>query len=137
MKKVNLTCIIDDDPIFVFGIKKVMELINFSDSIMVFKNGQEALDNLRPIILAKKSLPDVILLDLNMPVLDGWQFLDEFIKIPCPKKIIIYIVSSSIDPEDVLKAKSYREVSDYIVKPITIERLKAVLYNFEKDKVKF
>ena len=91
MKKVNLTCIIDDDPIFVFGIKKVMELINFSDSIMVFKNGQEALDNLRPIILAKENLPDIILLDLNMPVLDGWQFLDEFIKIPCSKKIIIYI----------------------------------------------
>ncbi len=132
MKKVNLTCIIDDDPIFVFGIKKVMELINFSDSIMVFKNGQEALDNLKPIILSKEELPDIILLDLNMPVLDGWQFLDEFIKIPCEKKIIIYVVSSSIDPEDILRAKSYQGVSDYIVKPITIERLKEVLYNFEK-----
>ncbi|MEW7277193.1 response regulator [Aquimarina sp. 2201CG1-2-11] len=132
MKKVNLTCIIDDDPIFVFGIKKVMELINFSDSIMVFKNGQEALDNLKPIILSKEELPDIILLDLNMPVLDGWQFLDEFIKIPCEKIIIIYVVSSSIDPEDILRAKSYQGVSDYIVKPITIERLKEVLYNFEK-----
>ncbi|MEW7277195.1 hypothetical protein ABW636_01205 [Aquimarina sp. 2201CG1-2-11] len=67
-----------------------------------------------------------------MPILDGWQFLDEFVKIPCAKKIIIYVVSSSIDPEDVLRAKSYQGVSDYIVKPITIERLKEVLYNFEK-----
>ncbi|MEW7277196.1 hypothetical protein ABW636_01210 [Aquimarina sp. 2201CG1-2-11] len=60
MKKVSLTCIIDDDPIFVFGIKKVMELINFSDGIMVFRNGQEALDNLKPIILSKEELPDII-----------------------------------------------------------------------------
>ncbi len=132
MKKINLTCIIDDDPIFVFGIRKVMELINFSDGIMVFKNGQDALDNLRPIILSKEKLPDIILLDLNMPVLDGWQFLEEFIKIPCDKKIIIYVVSSSINQEDVLRAKSYKSVSDYIVKPVTIDRLKEVLSNFEK-----
>jgi len=131
MRRIDVACIIDDDPIFVFGIKKVMELIDFCEGIMVFKNGQEALNNLRAIISAKEELPDVILLDLNMPILDGWQFLEEFIKIPCEKKVIIYVVSSSVDPEDVLRVKSYEGVSDYIVKPISVKKLKEVLYDFE------
>ena len=92
MKEVDLACIIDDDPIFVFGVKKIMEIIGFSKSLMVFRNGEEALNNLKAIISANEKLPDVILLDLNMPILDGWQFLDEFVKVPCEKKIIIYIV---------------------------------------------
>ncbi|AXT51208.1 response regulator [Aquimarina sp. BL5] len=131
MKRIDIACVIDDDPIFVFGIKKVMQLINFCEGIMVFKNGQDALNNLRAIISAKEKLPDVILLDLNMPILDGWQFLDEFVKIPCEKEILIYVVSSSVDPEDVLRAKSFDGVSDYIVKPISVAKLKEVLYNFE------
>ncbi|AXT58051.1 response regulator [Aquimarina sp. MMG015] len=131
MRRIDIACVIDDDPIFVFGIKKVMQLIDFCEGILVFKNGQEALNNLRAIISAKEKLPDIILLDLNMPVLDGWQFLDEFIKIPCEKEILIYVVSSSVDPEDVLKATSYEGVSDYIVKPISVAKLKEVLNDFE------
>ncbi len=131
MRKIDIACIIDDDPIFVFGVKKIMELIDFCNSLMVFRDGEEALHNLKAIISANKKLPDVILLDLNMPVLDGWQFLEEFVKVPCEKKITIYIVSSSVDPEDVLRAKSYELVSDYIVKPVTVERLKEVLRELE------
>lgn len=131
MKKVDIACIIDDDPIFVFGVKKIMKLIDFCESLMLFTNGEEALNNLKMIISANEKLPDVILLDLNMPILDGWQFLDEFTKIRCEKKIIIYLVSSSVDPEDLLKAKSYDLVSDYIVKPITIEKLENMLRDLE------
>ncbi|MDY8136511.1 response regulator [Aquimarina sp. 2201CG5-10] len=132
MKKIDIACIIDDDPIFVFGVKKIMEIINFCNSVMVFRNGEEALNNLKAIISANEKIPDIILLDLNMPVLDGWQFLEEFIKVPCQKKIIIYIVSSSVDPEDVLRAKSYERVSDYIVKPVTVQKLKEVLQDIDK-----
>jgi len=131
MKRIDIACIIDDDPIFIFGVKKIMEIIGFCNSILVFKNGKEALNSLKAIILAKEKLPDIILLDLNMPILDGWQFLEEFVKVPCKKKIMIYIASSSVDPEDVLRAKSYEVVSDYIVKPVSIERLKEVLHNFD------
>ncbi len=132
MKKIDIACVIDDDPIFVFGIKKIMELIDFCKNLMVFSDGEEALNNLKAIISANEKLPDVILLDLNMPILDGWQFLEEFVKIPCKKKIIIYIVSSSVDPQDVLRAKSFELVSDYIVKPVTVEKLKEVLRDLGK-----
>ena len=126
MNKINTACVIDDDPIFVFGIKKIMEIINFSDELMIFKNGKEALTNLQEMISQSKQLPDVIFLDINMPILDGWQFLDEFVKIELDKEIMIYIVSSSVDPEDVLKAKSFKSVIDYIVKPVNIEKIQKV-----------
>lgn len=127
MRTIDTTCIIDDDPIFVFGTKKIMELSNFCKDFMVFNNGQEALTSLTPLLKSGKDLPDIILLDLNMPVMDGWQFLDEFIKIPSEKKVTIYIVSSSIDPVDLYKADKYDAVSNYIVKPITVNKLQEML----------
>lgn len=126
MRKIDIACIIDDDPIFVFGMKKIIKLADFSQSLMIFKNGQEALVNLKPIMVSGENIPEVILLDLNMPIMDGWQFLDEFVKIECPKKIYIYIVSSSIDPADQQRMKSYENISNFIVKPITVEALKNI-----------
>lgn len=127
MKKIDIACIIDDDPIFVFGTKKIMEMTNFCKSIIVYENGKEAYESLKAIIIANEQQPDVILLDLNMPVWDGWQFLDEFIKIPNKKTITIYIITSSVDPADVEKAKKYDAISSYIVKPITTFQLKKIL----------
>ena len=128
MKKVDIACIIDDDPIFVFGTKRMMTLANFCNNFMVFQNGEEAINYLKPIIQTKNfALPDIILLDINMPIMDGWQFLDEFTSIPNDKKITIYIVSSSIDPQDVARAKEYDTISNYLVKPITSEKLQSIL----------
>lgn len=130
MKKVDIACIIDDDPIFIYGTKRVMEMADFSNSIMVFNNGEEAITKLRPIMKSRETIPDVILLDLNMPIMDGWQFLDEFIKIKTEKQVVIYIVTSSIDPEDVARAKSYEEVDNYLVKPIKADQLRCIMENF-------
>ena len=127
MKKIDIACIIDDDPIFIFGTKRIMQLTNFCKNFMIFHNGKEAYENLKAIIENKEKLPDIILLELNMPVWDGWQFLDEFIQIPNKSEIIIYIITSSVDPADIEKAKSYDAVSNYIVKPITIEKLKQMM----------
>ncbi|MDT0690687.1 response regulator [Salegentibacter sp. F188] len=127
MKKIDLACIIDDDPIFVFGAKKIMQFADFCNSFMVYHNGEEAIKGLKSIILAKEKLPDIILLDLNMPIMDGWQFLDEFTQIPTENEITIYIVTSSIDPEDVNRAKTYNRITNYLVKPISIEDLRKAL----------
>ena len=131
--KIDIACIIDDDPSVVFGTKKIMELANFSSSIMVFHNGHEALQNLKPIIEKGENIPEVILLDLNMPIMDGWEFLDEFIEIPTSKQITIYIVTSSVDPADSKRAEKYDNVSNYLVKPIRSEDLKSILENFKNE----
>ncbi len=130
MKKIELACIIDDDPIFIFGIKKMMALADFCNSFLIFHNGQEAINHLKPLIENHGQLPDVILLDLNMPIMDGWNFLDEFTKIETPKPITIYIVSSSINSLDLRRAKDYENVTKYLVKPISMADLTAVLTDF-------
>ena len=126
MKKIDVACIIDDDPIYIFGVKKLIEIANFCESFLIFRNGEEAIINLNKIIQSGEKIPEVILLDLNMPIMDGWQFLDEFVKIETPKLITVYIVSSSIDPRDKDRAKQYENVSNFIVKPITIQSLKRI-----------
>ncbi len=127
MNKIDIACIIDDDPIFVFGTKKIMQYANFCSAFMIFHNGKEALTNLKSIISSGDQLPDIILLDLNMPIMDGWQFLDEFTKIKTEKLITIYIITSSIDPADVERSKNYDNVENYLVKPITFDTLKKLL----------
>ena len=136
MKKIDIACIIDDDPIYIYTAKRMMDLVDFCNNYLIFKNGYEAITYLKPIIEQGEDTPEVIFLDLNMPVMDGWQFLEEFTAIPPPpkKEIIIYIVSSSIDPQDLEKAKSYENVDNYIVKPIEIDKLQEILNDLIESK---
>jgi CheY-like chemotaxis protein len=133
MNKIETACIIDDDPIFVFAAKRMMHLANFCESFMIFHNGKKALESLEPLMRSGENLPEIILLDLNMPVMDGWQFLDQFVQIPTKKKTTIYIVTSSVDPEDLNRAKSYEAVTNYLVKPINIDTLTEILKDFSKS----
>ncbi len=74
-------------------------------------------------------MPDIILLDINMPVMGGWQFMDEFVKIKpqTGKKIAIYILSSSSAPDDKKKTKKYTDICGYLSKPIETHTFKAII----------
>jgi len=107
-----------------------MQEVGFSDDVLVFSNGLEALEAMLEIINRGESLPSVIFLDLNMPILDGWGFLDDFLKIPNNNRdrVTIYVMSSSIDPRDEEKSSEYKSVvSNYILKPIAPADLEAIL----------
>lgn len=127
---IELACIIDDDKIYVNLVKKIIEIKKLSQNLIIFKNGKEALDYFRPILenMSEDRLPDIIFLDLNMPVMDGWEFLSEFIKIKngFNKKITLYVVSSSIDPRDLEKARSFNMVTDYLIKPIELKKFEKI-----------
>ncbi len=127
MKHIDTTCLIDDDRIFIFAAKRILKATNFCNNFTIYNNGAEALTGLRDIIKSGNNIPDLILLDLNMPIMDGWQFLDEFVKIENSKKITLYIVSSSIDPADTQKAKEYEQITDFILKPITKDALTEIV----------
>ncbi|ETZ20868.1 hypothetical protein N824_29715 [Pedobacter sp. V48] len=72
-------------------------------------------------------LPDVILLDLNMPVIDGWQFLDAFSQLELSRNVRIYLASSSIDVVDHTKARQYKTVSNFLIKPLRASDLQGIL----------
>ena len=127
---IKLACIIDDDEVYINLIKKVIDLKKLSENLLVFNNGRDALDYFTAIIenVSQNAFPEIILLDLNMPVMDGWDFLKSFTQINPPKhiKTTLYIVSSSIDPFEIEKAKSFSSVTDYLIKPIKLEEFEAI-----------
>lgn len=125
----HIICLIDDDKIYQFTAKKILESTGLSQNILPFYNGEEAIHFIMAQIQSPELLPDIIFLDINMPVMDGWQFLDAFKKITAqlPKNIIVYMVSSSVDDYDIRKSKEYVEVLDYVIKPINRERFEQLI----------
>ena len=125
MTTLKTLTLVDDDDIFVFLTTKIIEQTNLVDLIKVFGNGLDAINFLKENKNNVDALPDIILLDLNMPIMNGWQFLEEYNKLnpTIGIKITIYICSSSISPDDITRAKTISEVSDYIIKPITKDKL--------------
>lgn len=120
-------CVIDDDEIYQYTVEVTVKSFGLIKNIMPFADGEEAINFIVEHIENKKLLPDVILLDINMPVMDGFQFMEEYIDLKIGKKITIYMVSSSVDQADIDRAKRISEISDYIVKPIQQERLKSII----------
>lgn len=130
MKKFNTIWIVDDDPIYVFGAKRKLKQINFAKSVRALDNGKEALEELHHLATTEKAeLPDLILLDINMPKMDGWQFLKALDNMSCKDNITIYLVSSSIDSQDIEKARTSILVSGYLNKPLQTEKILGILEN--------
>lgn len=131
MNQIKNLVLVDDDDTFVFLTKKTIEQTKLVDLIKVFENGLEALNFLKENKNNVSALPEIILLDLSMPIMNGWQFLEEYTKLnpTIGKKITIYICSSSISHDDITRAKKINEVSDYIIKPITKEKLIDLIKN--------
>jgi len=128
-------CVIDDDDIYQFTITKILESIKLSKKILLFSDGEEALDFMVNNLYNDEELPDVIFLDINMPIMDGFQFMEEYVEIKhkLNKEIIIYMVSSSVDPVDIAKAKEISDVSDYIIKPIKAGQLRTIMAGLENN----
>ena len=129
---------VDDDPITLMLCKKVVEKVEFAKEIITVNNGEEAIlyfDNLFEERSADKNIqyPKLVILDLNMPIMDGWEFLENYIKkgyqdIFDSTRFIV--LSSSIDPYDINKAKTY-PVIGFLSKPVTKEMLENLKLQFQ------
>jgi CheY-like chemotaxis protein len=127
MKKIDLTYILDDDNIFIFVLMKLLSKNENFNTVLEFKNGIDLLETLSK---SSSNIPNVILLDINMPVLDGWQFLERLEELPHKSLFNVFIMSSSIDSNDIEKSKSFSTVKDFISKPINKEKLDRLLEYF-------
>lgn len=115
MKKINSICIIDDDPITVFGMRKLLDSTITYDTLNTFVNGKLAIDCIKKTIEDNQEIPEVIFLDINMPIMDGWQFLEEFITLPIEHKVRINIITSSIDSKDEKNWKLFQSKTHHTV----------------------
>ncbi len=126
---INKVLCIDDDSISLIISKILLKRTGFAEQIFTAIDGSIALvyfethfaDNLNP----QETAPNLIFLDINMPVMNGWEFLDYYIakyaeKLPNTKVVIL---SSTIDPEDLLRAKEYAVVAQFVSKPLSVENL--------------
>ncbi len=121
---------VDDDQITLMLCKKVIEKVSFAKEIITAQNGEEALEYFMSIVSETKNgnskdYPKLVLLDLNMPVMDGWEFLDAYLENDLHEvfETKFIVLSSTIDPNDVNKSKTYSMVIDFLSKPITKEML--------------
>ena len=128
-RKTPIIALVDDDKIFQLTASKTIKSTEITDNILQFLNGEDALQFLKQNISNPSTLPDYIFLDINMPYIDGWMFLDDYdnLKSKITKPISIYMVSSSIDPRDIQRAKTNTNVKDYVIKPVTREKFLELL----------
>jgi CheY-like chemotaxis protein len=116
--------LVEDDEIMVYLTKRLVAKTNLVNLSQVFSNGKDIIDYLKENCNNPELLPEIILLDLFMPVMDGWEFLEEYSKIKpiLTKEISIYVITSSVSASDFDKAKSNKYVADYVVKPMNNEQ---------------
>lgn len=120
MKEAKKVFLVDDDKIYLYVTQQNFQKKFPQITVYSFMSGQEALTAL------EFNFPDVIFLDLNMPVMDGWEFLEELQKKKLAHYPMIYVTTSSIDIFDKEKAAKHSLISGYIEKPLTAEKISRV-----------
>ena len=133
MRQLNNILLVDDDPIFTFLNEKVINELGITKRITVTTNGKEALQILNKLCHSKKAedLPQIIFLDLNMPVMDGFDFLEayQFLDFKNKDAVVVAVLTSSLNPFDLERISKYPTV-EYLVKPVSVEKLKYLMEKY-------
>lgn len=127
MAKFTDVLLVEDDPITIMVCDRIIKMSSFAEKVKSCENGKIGIDYL--LSLAENChAPTIIFLDINMPIMNGWDFLEEFDKIKSRFQSLprIYLLSSTVDPEDYKKAKKFSLVQDFISKPLSKEALQNI-----------
>ncbi|WP_339864072.1 response regulator [uncultured Algoriphagus sp.] len=122
--------LVDDDPINNLINKRLLGKVNIAENIIEFLEGEEALIKLKDFDEHHRLL---IFLDINMPVLNGWEFLDKYQLLHPNRTDKIIILSSSIDYQDRFKAQGYKVVTGFLEKPLTLDKIKLQMEKYEQE----
>jgi CheY-like chemotaxis protein len=112
--------LIDDDAVTNFVNTKIIKFAAPTVEVIAFTNARLALQELNQCLATPEQLPDFILLDINMPEVDGWDFLEEFVTLPqpVPEKTKVIMLTSSVDTNDIARSRTYKPVIDFLSKPL-------------------
>jgi CheY-like chemotaxis protein len=136
MPLIDTVLLIDDDEINNMICTKIISKNDFATNVVACSSARQGLKYLQDALTdGAKPLPTVIFLDINMPVMNGWDFLDQYKQMTglADKGIVLIMLSSSSSANDLSRAQSYPQVSDYITKPLTAAHLQHVRNRFFKD----
>jgi CheY-like chemotaxis protein len=123
--------VLDDNQIELFIIKKMLTKYKVFEDTIYSTDGKNILKFLEVNKLERNSLPELLFVDLNMPKLSGWHFLDRLKSFysQLQKPICVYIITSSVDPRDIKRSDNYPFVKSYLIKPLTRETIEAIIQN--------
>lgn len=130
---IDLAFIVDDDYTTIELVKLSNERFGFCERLVAFSDPVLANHSLNEAIDKGVDVPQMILLDINMPVMDAWDFLDKMNDALFESGIAVFILSSSINPSDVEKSKQYSSVLKYIHKPLTVDKIATILGLMKKS----
>lgn len=130
-KKLNCILLVDDDKFCNFFHERLLKKIDCAESIEIVMDGLMALDFLK----SRKNKPDIIFLDINMPGMDGWEFLTAYEKLPEDEKatIVRVMISSFLNVDDKTKAESYASVSGVNTKYLNTDAVDKILMEYFPD----
>ena len=129
MKKLKCILLIEDNEFVNVYNRKIIEKLNVTDRIEVIEDGNEGLDYLSKED-NKNEKPDLILLDINMPRMNGWEFIEEYLKLDRQRKTRIVILSTSPNPDDIKKYSSFPEIICFEKKPLTKEKIRSIITKY-------
>lgn len=133
--KLNCILVIDDDEATNFFTRMILEESGCTEHIKVAESGAEALEYLTKSDVENDAsgfypAPDLILLDINMPAMNGWEFLEEYKTMNTTDKTIVVMLTTSLFPEDELKAANLPQISGFEHKPLTTRKLEVILEKY-------
>ncbi|EDM35923.1 two-component response regulator, CheY-like protein [Pedobacter sp. BAL39] len=132
-EKINIL-LVDDDEINSFILKKLIEKVELRSNIQTCLNGEAALDYLKGVAHDSEKLPDIMFIDVNMPLMNGWELMIALPSLGIEKPIHKYILTSSFADVDLQKYKEFKSVLDgYIIKPISRERLQEIMEPYQSS----
>ena len=115
--------VVDDDDVNLYIMTRLVERTAYKTNMITKTDGNSGIDYLQELIENKEPLPTLILVDINMPISDGWEFLDKYKQLAIEQNIDVYILTSSVFDIDIERSKDYEFLAGFISKPITVEKL--------------